>query len=375
MNGAFRVWRLFVAAGLAALVALAFYAGVIVSPALARKEPGPDSAYLTEPLATICLGHVDLDNGVLPLLPTASGRVTHVAVRDGELVNKGVVLLRLEDTVPRLQVEEARAALQARINQLAQAKKMIKEQESKLVEQEAAITAARHRLSSAEFARDYKQELFDQKLMNRKDLMTSSEHVEEVRALGRAEEEKLRGLKLHKEVLEVEGVARMQAELNAAEARLGQAREALAQYELRAPDAGRVLRVLVGEGQVLGPEKRQPAVQFQPASAPLVVRAEVDQEFGSRVEEGQTARVEDYFDEDGYKGTGRVRRVSHWLAQPRTILDEPLQFKDGQTLECIINGLRADVSGRARLLRVGQRMRVRISTLVEHDQEGRWNRE
>src|SRR5437660_1639079 len=77
-----------------------------------------------------------------------------------------------------------------------------------------------------------------------------------------------------------------------ARARLAQARQALEEYTVRAPQAGTVLRLLAAPGEVLSGQARQPVVLFCP-DAPRVVRAEVDQEFAARLAAGQPALVED----------------------------------------------------------------------------------
>src|SRR5262249_58804489 len=101
--------------------------------------------------------------------------------------------------------------------------------------------------------------------------------------------------------------------------------------------------------------------QFWPRSEPLILRAEVEQEFGF-VQAGQAAEVEDYYDSTAFKGKGKVKRVSQWFTQRRTVLDDPMQFKDVRTLECIIEDLKGNTpEDDKRGLRIGQRLKVRIA--------------
>jgi multidrug resistance efflux pump len=147
-------------------------------------------------------------------------------------------------------------------------------------------------------------------------------------------------------------VARAEALVAARQAQLDQAEYTRRQCVLTAPAGGTMLRVLASPGDVLPGQAGPPVVFFRPAG-PLVVRAEVEQEFAARVEPGQDAWVED----DSSRGRawkGKVVRVSEWYTRRRSILQDPLQVNDVRTLECVI------LPDPAQPLRIGQRMRVRI---------------
>jgi multidrug resistance efflux pump len=139
-----------------------------------------------------------------------------------------------------------------------------------------------------------------------------------------------------------------EAEVEAKRAQRDEAREALTECAVRAPCAGEVLRVLVGPGDVAG---SQPALLFCP-DRPRIVRAEVPQEFAGSVKAGQAALLEDD-SRPGETWKGKVVRVSGWLTQRRSVLQEPAQRNDIRTLECIVE---PEANGRP--LRIGQRMRV-----------------
>ena len=128
---------------------------------------------------------------------------------------------------------------------------------------------------------------------------------------------------------------------------------ALDECVVRAPKAGRVLRVWAKEGEVLSSTPRQPALEFL-IEGPRIVRAEVEQEYAQNVHVGQTARIQDDT-RTGRSWTGKVVRVSPWYTHRRSILFEPLQFNDVRTIECIIRfeEEKPDV-------RIGQRMRVTL---------------
>src|SRR5262249_39765863 len=135
--------------------------------------------------------------------------------------------------------------------------------------------------------------------------------------------------------------------------KLERAELALDECLLKAPADGTILRVLVRQGEVLAAQAKSPAIQFCP-KGPLIIRAEVLQEWASKVEPGQFASIEDDT-HHGARWTGKVISVSDWFTHRRSILPEPYQFNDVRTLECLVS---IDAGGPP--LRIGQRVRVTI---------------
>jgi multidrug resistance efflux pump len=141
-----------------------------------------------------------------------------------------------------------------------------------------------------------------------------------------------------------------------AETKLTQARLAAENYVLRAPGDGTILRVLADEGSVFGGQSRQPAVWFQP-QGPLVVRADIDQEFVSQVRVGQVCELQDETSPTR-TWTGRVVRLAqaYLPKRPMPMNDAILTTDPARTLETVIEVTSA---GDVPLL-VGQRVRVTI---------------
>jgi multidrug resistance efflux pump len=133
-----------------------------------------------------------------------------------------------------------------------------------------------------------------------------------------------------------------------------QAEKAVRDCVLVAPSAGVVLRVNVSVGETAAPGGLQPAVMFRP-DGPLVVRAELEQEFLGRVRPEMRATVRDDARAEAPAWTGRVLRVGSVVARKRSVLLEPGEVNDVRTVECVI-ALDGPTDG----LLVGQRMRVRI---------------
>jgi multidrug resistance efflux pump len=296
----------------------------------------------------ICFGYVDVLPGITALYPTYPGRVSEVAVAEGEDVSVGAILVHLEDRLPRARLDEAKAVVEAARAQLAQAREVAEQHQARIAQLQAAIEALKHRQSAAELQRGYYDDLRGQ--FSEKDLNVARENVKEAAALLKAEREKLKELLLHDPTV---AVRRAEAEVNVMQARLAQAQETLEQCTIRAPSAGTVLRVLVKPGDMLGTATRDPAVQFCPKGLRLV-RAEVDQEFAGSLILGQKSAIQDDT-KSGATWHGKVIRISDWYTQRRSIIQEPLQVNDVRTLECLI----ALDPGQPHL-RIGQRVRVRI---------------
>ncbi len=169
-------------------------------------------------------------------------------------------------------------------------------------------------------------------------------------ALERAETKRLAEIEAQDVELEIQ---RAEQELKAAEARRDQARLVLDECRLKAPRPGTVLRILVAPGDVVGGQRVQPAVLFA-ATGPQVIRVTVEQEFAGRVKEGAPAQVRDESD-SSLTWRGRVSRLAGWYAERRTVLDDPSQFSDVRTLECVI-----ELEPPQPRLRLGQTVRVSI---------------
>ena len=86
-----------------------------------------------------------------------------------------------------------------------------------------------------------------------------------------------------------------------------QAERVRAQTTCTAKADGKIIRSFVSEGSQFGPMSREPAFWFV-KKGPLLVRAEVTQEFAGRVAQGQAAVIQDESD-DNQEWTGKVTKV------------------------------------------------------------------
>jgi multidrug resistance efflux pump len=333
------------------IVSAAGTAWIIKNPP-SGQGPGPaDNAAMAHEV--VCFGHVDVEHGVVSLYPTQPGRVQEVKIVEGQLVDKDAVLVQLDDSLAKLLREQAQADRDAAVAQEREAANLPQQKEFKMAQQNAAIKAMESRLAAAQKAWERKEELFKANQLNRTELDAAHDLVLEANSLLDAEKNKLKELNL----LNPEAsIARAKADVAAKEARMKQAELSIKECKLLAPQKGLVLRVLIGKGDVLGAQPKQPAILFCPDEE-RIIRAEVEQEFASRVKEGTAATIQDDTTTSD-KWSGKVERISDWYTHRRSILQEPFQFNDVRTLECII---RLDKpTPEQKPLRIGQRVRVLI---------------
>jgi HlyD family secretion protein len=300
----------------------------------------------------VCFGNVDLLHGVSNLYPTQPGRVTEIPVHEGDMVIEGAVLLRVDDRLALSRVKEAEAALESAQLQLDQAHKQPELYRSKIAQQQDSVNAMHSRLDAARHTLERKKELVAKQLIDRTEITVSEDQVKEAEAMSRVEEQRLADLKKQDPQ---DDVRRAEKEVAVMQARVSQARLTLDDCVVKAPRRGTILRILVGPGDVLAGQPKQPAIQFA-IDGPQVIRADVEQEFVERVAVGQRVTA---VDETHASQTwrGKVERIANWFTQRRAVMDEPTAFQDVRTAECLIT-LEADQPP----LRIGQRMRVYIGS-------------
>jgi multidrug efflux pump subunit AcrA (membrane-fusion protein) len=339
-----RSWLLAAGVLLVGLTGLGIYFYQFPPEGSSREEPPKPPP----PLQGVeCLGRVDVEGGLLDLGCVRIGRVVEVPVRPETDVSAGTVLLRLDDQAARLQLKQSQAALQAAQAQLKQAEETARLQPDRVAVQEALYSAAQKRMATAREEVRRMQQLADQALISKEEVTGARDLLEELQSVAQAGEKMLSASRQQNSALPVE-LAR--ADVARAQAVVDQAQDALEQCSLRAPEAGRVLKVRTGPGEVVGPQK--PAILFAPAR-PRIVRAEVEQEFIGQVEVGQPAQVRDELN-PGESWPGHVTRIADWYS-PSSIPQAMQRFSDVSTAECLIT-----LDPGHPPLRIGRRMTVLI---------------
>jgi multidrug resistance efflux pump len=302
----------------------------------------------------VAIAYVDVGPGLTALYPAQPGRVVEVLLRENQEVEPGTPLFRVDDTVARDAVAQAKIDVKAAEARLAQARRLPKQHAAKVGAQQALIEVRRRDADAARAQHEKVERQFRNKVQgSAEDVTAAAKLAEKAAEAVKAEEKNLAAL----EAIDPNtGVELAQLEVQAKKEQLKKAEYALKECTVRAPVKGRVLRSQLSVGEVLGPSPAQPVVLFCP-SLPLIVRAEVEQEFAGRVKEGQTAVIQDDATGGG-KWRGRVKSISGWYSHRRSMLLEPLQFNDVRTLECIVT---LDADQDLSQLRIGQRVRVTLT--------------
>jgi HlyD family secretion protein len=362
-----------------------------------------DSSPLAVERQIVCLGYIDVAEGVTALTTPQPSRVIAVFVKENQHVEAKTLLLSGDDRALREAVREAEAKLLAANDRLDDARRMTKRHEIQLEQQKARIRAARARLETArreaelkqsakaveqaslrltrarlETAKrnlELKQNLKSLQQANAKEVAVAAEQVKEREAgvelevasmVGEKEvaiaEQRIRECEA---AIETESMALAElqlidpqqqvrqttADVQRARAGLKQAQLAVDEQHLRAPTAGTALRVLTRPGEIISAAST--AVLFA-ADGPRIVRAEVEQAEVGRLVIGADVTIKD----DAVSSRawhGKVLRLADWYSKHRNILQETPTFTDVPTVECLIS---IDKNGLPP--RIGQRVRVHI---------------
>ncbi|HEV8059789.1 MAG TPA: biotin/lipoyl-binding protein, partial [Gemmataceae bacterium] len=182
--------------------------------------------------AVVAIGAVDVEDGVVALLPLRAGRVAEVLVHENQIVAKDAVLLRLDDRLARFEVQEAEAAVHASEAQLSEAGQAPRQHQLLLQQQRAALAGAHHGLVAARMLLAHRKKLVESRLSSKEEADADAEGVERLAAAESAEQAKLASLELKDPQLDI---ARARADLQAKQSLLDKARYVLKEQELTAP--------------------------------------------------------------------------------------------------------------------------------------------
>ncbi len=298
----------------------------------------------------VCWGNFDIEQGIAGLYPRQFGEVVSVAAENTQ-VKAGEPLLQVDDRMARWKVDEAKDDVQNSQQLVADAKLLPQLYELQAEGQSAAVRVVDLEIAKTQLDRQLKESTSEITPAQKKTLADYYDSA--LKLLGekkKAEEAKLKQIKLQDAKIKI---AQAEADLRVKETRLQEAQELVKYHRVEAPSDGTVLRAFTRKGEVLGPNPRIHALEFLP-KAPIIVRAEVLQEWGTHVKVGKDVDIED----DTYKGPawkGTVKSISKWYAPTRSPIIEPFRFNDVRTLECII-----EVSGGEAHKYLGQRVRAKI---------------
>ena len=305
----------------------------------------------------VCLGTADTDEGIVLIFPEnfpSHSKVTKVLVKVGDTVQTDQPLLEFDTRLAANKVEQAEKAV-------AIAKLESTKGDVAIKVREALLNAADSELAAQQKILEQKQS----ELIEYKRLFTTNKNQAEVEAKeAEVESQKLKLLAAK--------WSQQAAKANDLTPGVNVATETVKRYELlvkeaklgveylacKAPGEGIIVRSFVTGGMTFGPQTREPAFWFL-KTAPLVVRAEVAQEFARRISPGLAAKIEDEAD-PSQTWTGKVTKVRDQFLPKRPTGGgaDFLQASDERVLECLVS-IDAVAAGTP-LPRYGQKLRVTI---------------
>ena len=276
--------------------------------ACSGQHPAPAAA--APSYAAMARGVVDVEGGLLRLLPRRDGVVATVPVAEGAMVQRGQLLLTLDARAAELGVTMARAELdQARAH---------------ADELSARLPAAQTR--AARVAAAAKAEAASQQ--------DSADAASTLASL-RAE------------------ISAARASVEVARARLAQAQHELGLRSLRAPVAGTIVHRYAQPGETISAQSTQPLFELLP-QRPLIVRAELNESFIGHVQPGVRAEVVLDAAGNGRTWPAHVLRLG-LVYGPTRLGPQHDQPADAHDVDCV---LALDAAG----LHVGQRVLVKFIT-------------
>jgi multidrug resistance efflux pump len=346
--------RKLVVLGILLLIGTAGGAWLLHQPVAGDGPSGGKSSEGDGGVAAVALGYVDVEPGISFLHPVQKGRVTQVLVKEGDAVRQGDLLLSVDNSLAHGRLREAQAALEAAEHDLSEAQERLPQERQEAIDIQHYLLKKAQKLEKAA-QKDLKitRELHADKVnksISDDQLAAAEARVDAIAYEVKAQEAVL---KKAKNVSFKGTIDRLHDLVKVRQAQRDQARQAFLDCDLYAPADGVVLRLFATLGEPLNNTPKTPAVHFCP-NLPRVIRVEVLQEWASKLKPGQVAYIEDDT-RNGVQWKGKVARVSDWFTQRRSMLQEPFQYNDVRTLECIVY-----LDPGSGPVRIGQRVRVTI---------------
>ena len=321
--------------------------------ALGARGPVPDggrstsAAANTDAARVVGPGRVEPISEEIEIGVEVAGRIVTIAVEEGETVRAGQVLATLESRDYRAQVALAEARLaNARAVRLRTHNGSRPEERR---EAQAAVAQAEAVVAQAEREAARRDALARDGVIAREEQDRAARDLEVARArLGELRQR----LALVEAGPRAEDRASAEADVDAAEATLQDARARLAKTSVVSPIHGTVLRRRVRVGESVSPEVPGTSLFTVADLSRLRVRVDVDEHDVGAIRLGQRAYVT-----AGAYGTrrfeGRVIRIGRVLGRKNIRTDEPRERVDTKILETLVEldpgadlpiGLRVDAT-------------------------------
>ncbi|MSR54295.1 MAG: biotin/lipoyl-binding protein [Gemmataceae bacterium] len=330
---------------------------LMTSRAAGDKPADPKSAGDRE-RKLVCWGEVDTHDRFVGLFPEnfpMPARVTKVLRQEGAEVKKGEPLLEFDTEQLNLKVREADNGIQIAMGEQTKAEGAVRTHTVLVNEADKLWQAKQAILASKQSELKEAERLFKIKIGNQLTLEAAQAAMREAELNSEAAKIKLDGLRVEVPNYYVDIARENVKHKQTLKAQAEQARDLLS---CKAPADGKIIRSFVTEGANYGMQSREPAFWFL-KKGPLIVRAEVTQEFAKGVSVGKSAIITDDSDESQV-WTGAVTKVGEQFLPKRhggaSILDL-MPVSDERVLECHVS---IDVEPGKPAPKFGQKVRVAL---------------
>jgi HlyD family secretion protein len=294
----------------------------------AAERPEPPHAAVEVVLA--CPGRVEGMSELVGVGAGVDGVLASILVTEGQQVSAGrvVALIDRQDLA-----DELRAATAAAESARQVRTRLIHGSRDEERSGAAADTvSAQAVLKQAELRYRRMERLFNEGVV-------SADTRDEARRDLDVAEAKLRSTRDHEKLVNAtplpEELAKADADVKAADARVASARASLEKCKVKAPISGTILRCEMKAGETVSTVFPKPIITMADASA-LRVRAEVDERDIGRVSIGWTARIiSDAF--PGKTIEGKVSRVEGLMGRKKVRTGDPAEKSDRDVLEVLVD--------------------------------------
>jgi len=302
-------------------------------------------AFQSGPARIYAPGRVEGATPQIELRPQLAGRVVKVLVQEGQYVQKGDLLLQLDDQTYRHQVE-----LNSSQVALAEAKlqRLLNGAHTQQRSEAAALYRAKlEKLHVAQLVWDRYKPLLESNSVSEQE---ADDKLSLVTALTAEVEAAQARQKLLDSEARPDEVKIEESLISTAKANLELARVQLERTSLRAPSSGQILKVDIQVGELTGPETVEPTIVMVDTSR-FFVKAFIEEMDAPQVKVGMTATLT----ADGLPGKkipSRVVRLSPLMSRKVLFTDKPSERYDTKTREVwlelddtndLVVGLRVDV--------------------------------
>jgi multidrug resistance efflux pump len=289
-----------------------------------KHQSAPSGA--SEPGEVHAPGRVEGVTEEIDLRAQLFGRVDEILVQEGQTVEAGAALIRLDGARQEYECAAAEADLEAAEAELERLTNGAREEERR--EASANVSALGAQLAGVRQRHERLSSL-------RKTGAAAAQEVDDLDTEINRLTAQLDAARARHELLEApardDEVRRARAKVAAAAAQLKLARHECEKTTVRAPQSAQILRINVHAGELSDPKASEPAMIVADTSK-LFVRAYVDEFDAPRIQQGMKARVT----ADGLgdrEVCGRVVRLAPRMTQKPLRTDDPLERFDTKVRE------------------------------------------